>query len=621
MNSAYPQQLRSDWDVKPIYPLKLRGDWDIAARLFHCRQTQESGCTKATESKGFNDDFELREVADITAKADLKIERAENCDVGEEPQNNISEKPHQPIKRGTSASELWRSVVRGLTRRSLASTVEVTCSTSIDNDLLRAVELQEVLADFGKHWASNEGCDEDYNLSHVVKQISAFVSHDWGTSRVVKLAALLCYSNMAPAVLLSLLATLVVPVSLRAGGVGFSAKVDAIYPSVCGDIPMPRMVALWSAAIGFSVFLCVFAFWQRLRAKFWSPTTVFLDKLCIHQTDTDRKTAGILGLAAFLGASQRLVVLWSERYFTRLWCTYELAAWCKLGRGFADTVTFVPAEAALRVFVLICGCSATLLAYELMIITFGLDGWWVQAMWLLFGVLYCGFAMHTYRVLYASLSCISMQLEAYKIGEADCYCCSHRHTDPITGAVLKCDRELVMRTLRNWRFQETGQSDDAAEHYNEFVTKELRLCRDLLLDSVSSFKHGFLLSLAPLWGNFARAWAQLLWLALGDDSDRFTSCGTLRSQVCLLIDALQLALCWKLLFYIARRSSQSAPDVKCRPRLRTSFLLGFVVCVVALTGKVLIWRFFLFLPVSIIAVCGSIVVLLELWVYWPCRRR
>lgn len=72
------------------------------------------------------------------------------------------------------------------------------------------------------------------------------------------------------------------------------------------------------------LFLC---FWQRFRSLLFTPQFAFLDKLCIAQSPelADLKAKGILGLAAFMKHSKRLVVLWSPRYFQRLWCSYEIA--------------------------------------------------------------------------------------------------------------------------------------------------------------------------------------------------------------------------------------------------------------------------------------------------------
>ena len=55
----------------------------------------------------------------------------------------------------------------------------------------------------------------------------------------------------------------------------------------------------------------------------------FLDKACISQESTETMTEGISNLHVFLQRSKRLVILWSPDYFTRLWCTWEVAVYVK----------------------------------------------------------------------------------------------------------------------------------------------------------------------------------------------------------------------------------------------------------------------------------------------------
>ena len=51
----------------------------------------------------------------------------------------------------------------------------------------------------------------------------------------------------------------------------------------------------------------------------------WLDKLCIRQTREAWKLAGVQMLPTFVQSSDRLVLLWSESYFSRLWCACEMA--------------------------------------------------------------------------------------------------------------------------------------------------------------------------------------------------------------------------------------------------------------------------------------------------------
>ena len=87
----------------------------------------------------------------------------------------------------------------------------------------------------------------------------------------------------------------------------------------------------WTASLGYGVFFLFLVYWQHMRRFFRSPIIVFFDKLCISQDQEDLKLKSIYGLASFLDRSDELVILWSETYFSRLWCTYE-----RLGLGSAN---------------------------------------------------------------------------------------------------------------------------------------------------------------------------------------------------------------------------------------------------------------------------------------------
>lgn len=64
----------------------------------------------------------------------------------------------------------------------------------------------------------------------------------------------------------------------------------------------------------------------NLPESFVKSPICFLDVVSIHQTDKDLMERGIYGLGGFLQVSKELRVLWSQKYLTRLWCVFEVAA-------------------------------------------------------------------------------------------------------------------------------------------------------------------------------------------------------------------------------------------------------------------------------------------------------
>merc|ERR1719277_2579221 len=83
--------------------------------------------------------------------------------------------------------------------------------------------------------------------------------------------------------------------------------------------------------LGIAIFWLILIFGHH-ACRCFRPSKAFVDKACIHQSDEEQKRRGILALAGFLGHSDRMVMLWTTRYFTRLWCVFELVTWLRIGR-------------------------------------------------------------------------------------------------------------------------------------------------------------------------------------------------------------------------------------------------------------------------------------------------
>eukprot|EP00929_Paragymnodinium_shiwhaense_P070420 TRINITY_DN35666_c0_g1_i2.p1 TRINITY_DN35666_c0_g1~~TRINITY_DN35666_c0_g1_i2.p1 ORF type:complete len:385 (+),score=14.62 TRINITY_DN35666_c0_g1_i2:299-1453(+) len=375
-------------------------------------------------------------------------------------------------------------------------------------------------------------------------------------------------------------------------------------------MPLPTTTIL----VGFVVFLFVFVFWQSLRQLWGKADTVFLDKLCIDQCDADNKKTGILGLAAFLKASDNIVVLWSERYFTRLWCTYELAAWCYLGKSFRDTVTLVPVKATVRFFVLALSNALVIIAYQVLVVFGDVPRLLFPVLWVVLGVPYLSVAAHTYRVLHSEISYMSELLEQYKIDQARCFCCDNDHRHPETGDRLGCDRKLVMRTLADWVLADRDGCDDAVAYFNDFVQRELRGCRDMLLMFTTSIKPAVIISLSIMWLNLPLM-VMLLLGFVANGNERQGACAEARLASFYAVDFCQQALSWKLLMYMARRS---APRSGRRPRWIVSSLLGLVVGLVFTISRLLVLRITLSMTGTLSAALSIAVAFLAVWSYCSC---
>lgn len=76
---------------------------------------------------------------------------------------------------------------------------------------------------------------------------------------------------------------------------------------------------------------CIISFPASFGGKFTFLLLVppqCLDSIPIS-IDKFLQERGILGLASFLDRSECLTILWSSRYFSRIWCTFEVAAFLR----------------------------------------------------------------------------------------------------------------------------------------------------------------------------------------------------------------------------------------------------------------------------------------------------
>ena len=79
-----------------------------------------------------------------------------------------------------------------------------------------------------------------------------------------------------------------------------------------------------------TIFFIVYIFGQQIFCGHQSPS-VWLDKLCVHQTDTAKKEEQVNALPVFVAHSTKMLILWDDTYFERLWCNLELATCARYG--------------------------------------------------------------------------------------------------------------------------------------------------------------------------------------------------------------------------------------------------------------------------------------------------
>jgi len=356
----------------------------------------------------------------------------------------------------------------------------------LEPELLRGVPLQVALAGWARHWASASSgrfgseaiC---YQLSVPCENFGYFLSHDWETSRFQKLLCLLIVFNSRAALIAS-----------------FTVSACVGLLEVLIGLPMN----LWTPGLGFLAYFLVLAFWQRLRKVFREAQIVFLDKLCIAQHDAVKKEKGILGLAGFLHRSDRLLVLWSPRYFSRLWCAYEIATFMK-DRNRAKSILVMPVKTASLFF--LYSASWHLLTYCYYIVDDAADGRSSLQQTILVGPVFVAICAVVMPSVYAlgmgmmkDVEELPAQLRSFDVRKVACSCCAFEdHLHPETGRKVPCDRKLVLRMLRKW-YSCSTEDEGYLEQFNYLVRTELapRILRHVGSDTVP-FSYSLYMVAAP----------------------------------------------------------------------------------------------------------------------------
>lgn len=357
--------------------------------------------------------------------------------------------------------------------------------THLEPDLLRGVSLPECLSGFGKHWRTpgagmSKVSYSDYNLSRPMEYFDDFLSHDWGTSRWLKVASMLIIYNSRAALVAMLLTAIVLVPTWWSHVPGCKSDYLVLHQrflvvGICHGVHL--------------LFLC---FWQRFRSLLFTPPSVFLDKLCIAQSPelADVKAKGILGLAAFMKHSKRLVVLWSPRYFQRLWCSYEIATFLADRRP--KPVVVMPAHSGLLLLLEYIGFSGAVNTMWYICYLFNADQWsqsndHMQVLILaLLGCLFtASFSLPLLSLsigLAESVQQAAGQLRGFRMQDTLCFCCSNQHRHPVTGERTPCDRQLVYLKLKEWY---GNHADKEEEYFSRFNLKVQTDLASLILDRMS----------------------------------------------------------------------------------------------------------------------------------------
>ncbi|CAK9008315.1 unnamed protein product [Durusdinium trenchii] len=203
------------------------------------------------------------------------------------------------------------------------------------------------------------------------------------------------------------------------------------------DVQVTLVFAPWSLLVGFIVFILVLFMWQSQR-------TIFLDRMCIHQTEAKTKAAGLVSMGAFLKNSEKFLLLWDDTYVSRLWCMLEFAAFLKShGPAAEESIVIRPMITAPCMLGFVLGTVLTLAIWV------SVPRLTIPILLLIFATRLVGFylAAGALREHYRNAEILLDQLSSFSIQGTSCHCCSTGHC---AESKQRCDRVIISKCIESW---------------------------------------------------------------------------------------------------------------------------------------------------------------------------
>ena len=191
-------------------------------------------------------------------------------------------------------------------------------------------------------------------------------------------------------------------------------------------------------------------------------------------------------------------VLWSPRYFQRLWCSYEIATYLTASNEHKPLIV-MPAHAGAILFVEYLGWAGISAAFWLSLFAIGTNIWGVMDLLpfafgrvVIGGSLVAGVAVCVAVPLLAweislarHVQHVQQQLLTFNMQETLCYCCSNQHRHPDSGEEIPCDRKLVYQKLRESCLANSGELQEFlftsnVVGHSEYLKVKLKTCVYLL---------------------------------------------------------------------------------------------------------------------------------------------
>ena len=243
--------------------------------------------------------------------------------------------------RRRSTSPARHSLVGEQRTHNLAQILE------LEKEQLRGVPIPTLLSRAARLFsrsgaAAREAPKETYALSRTVGRLDYFISHAWVSPRLGKYCALCRYFNGSLALHAALLSCYIFFFwALHRTPVPGEPMTTMANQIDQGMHTVPRFhIYLFHAP-----FIAYFLTAAMAHTVLSRRHTAFLDIACVNQLDAAAKAAGIERLGAVLARTERMLVLADEHYWRRLWCVFEVAAFCR--HADASRLVILPLHSAL----------------------------------------------------------------------------------------------------------------------------------------------------------------------------------------------------------------------------------------------------------------------------------
>lgn len=169
----------------------------------------------------------------------------------------------------------------------------------------------------------------DWALSRNVDRCDYFVSHAWADEKKypgAKVQLLRSFLFLDYIVATLLVSSLMIGLYAASLGIGITTVAPSFPWWIFSAVVFGSMsLALgWIGISTLGIVSSPYAPWAL------SPTTLWLDKSCILQETPETIQAGTKSFKRFLSQCDGMIAFVSHTYFSRLWCVYELAVFCKM---------------------------------------------------------------------------------------------------------------------------------------------------------------------------------------------------------------------------------------------------------------------------------------------------